>query len=121
MSVPTEISSSHANLEPMSEDVKLRRKTAEWVLRLAQVASVVALAVSFFFLLSCPTLFRLLLTGIVTLGVHDVYRVAENCIEIFLDSKIEKKVKGKPVPLLQQIEKNTWWVPYLLPLKTPGS
>lgn len=101
------------------EELKAR-ENGKRSLELIKVASIVSAIGALFFLGIFPNIFTLVLAGVVAFGAFEVYKVAENVLEMLKMATVEYTARSSKDNLIDQLGKNTFIISPILRAINPS-
>lgn len=88
------------------EEIEGREK-GKRALEMVKIASIVSAIGALFFLGIFPKVFTLVLAGVVAFGAFEVYKFAENILEMLNKAAVELTARSSKENLISQLSKNT--------------
>ncbi len=85
-----------------------QRNNGKRLLEMIKVASIVTAVSTLFFAAIFPNIFTAVLAGVVAFGASEVYKAAENILEILNKAAVELVARSSKENLLNQVGKNTF-------------
>lgn len=84
------------------------RNNGKRLLEMIKVASIVTAVTTLFFVAIFPNIFTAVLAGVIAFGASEVYKAAENILEILDKAAVELVARSSKENLLSQVGKNTF-------------
>lgn len=91
----------------LSPDEKQARAISKIALKVLQVTAVIFGLLSVYHLVIAPSLIKFIVAPLAVILAHEIYQVAENCLEILNKAAVEMRVREDEEYAIKQLTQNT--------------